>query len=126
MLPQDYFLFGEERAMDRDNCDSEKEGLVRVGACSSLGVLFFCLFGCVLFYFVLFSPLSGQSGHLTSSTSFAHTKMMISQAGSSISCHFQEMKSPLLTASIEIVGCQQQYVQSSIILKIECQAPGSL
>jgi hypothetical protein len=72
----------------------------------------------------LFSPLSGLSGHLTSSTSFAHTKM-ISQAGSSISCHFQEMKSPLLAASLEIVGCQQRCAQSSVILKIECQAPGS-
>lgn len=88
--------------MDRQNCDNDRVGLGRVGARNSF----------------FFPPLlSGPSGQLTLSTLFAHTEM-ISQAGSSISCHFQEMKNPLLAASIKIVVCLPWHAHSPVILNI--------
>lgn len=98
---QVFLLSGEERGMGRNNCDRDRVGLGRVGARNS----FFP------------PPLSGPSGQLTLSTFFTHTEM-ISQAGSSISCHFQEMKNPLLAASIKIVGCLPWHAHSPVIPNI--------
>lgn len=94
--------------MDRNNCESDRVGLGRVEARGS-------------FFFFFLPPLSGPSGQLTLSTLFTHTEM-ISQAGSSISCHSQEMKNPLLAASIKIVGCLPWHAHSPVILNIYCQA----